>query len=259
MGSLMDLSSALANGEVLHALQSFDTHENKVERLPFSIRFASSEEDILKAVSVRQSAYARHVPHLAAQLSRPEPMDSDPEVSLMLVESKLDGRTLGTMRLQTNRSGPLALEGSITLPDKFQGVGLSEATRLGVVQDKIGRIVTTMLFKAYYMYCLNNGIEWMVITARSPMDKRYDSLLFEDVYPGRGYIPMRHVGDIPHRVMALNVALVRERWARIGHPLYNLIFLTNHPDIDVDQADRLPKFLHDFQCANSYWERRSHS
>lgn len=255
MGNLIDFPSTFSSDNALQALGLFDMSQNRVERLPFSIRFANGEEDLLKAVAVRQAAYARHVPHLAAQLSAPESMDSEPTAFVLLAESKLDGRPLGTMRLQSNLSGPLALESSVALPDNFRGAALSEATRLGVVQDKVGRVVTTMLFKAYYMYCLNMGIEWMVITARSPMDKRYDSLMFEDVYPDRGYIPMRHVGDIPHRVMALNVALVKERWARINHPLYNLIFRTNHPDIDVDQADRLPQFLHDFTSTSSYWGR----
>lgn len=90
----------------------------------------------------------------------------------------------------------------------------------------------------------------MVIAARSPMDKRYDALLMEDVFPDRGYIPMKHASNIPHRVMALDIATVKERWAEVNHPLYDLIYLTNHPDIDVDQSDNLPQFLHDFEYSS---------
>lgn len=223
------------------------TNDNKIERLPFTIRFARSEEDIQKAVSIRHSAYARHVPNFAERLKEPEPSDFEDGVSVLLAESKLDGRPLGTMRLQTNIFRPLALESSVTLPDRFKGSVLVEATRLGVTQEKIGRVVTTLLFKAYYMHCLNAGIDWMIITARSPMDKRYEALLMEDVFPERGYIPMSHVGDIPHRVMALDIATVKERWSRAGHPLYDLYCLTNHPDIDVDHANHLPQFLHDYE------------
>lgn len=259
MGSIVEFASVSSSSGAFQALQMLDRAENRVERLPFSIRVAHSEEDIAKVVAIRHAAYARHVPQLAAQLSEPESTDFSEGVSVLLAESKLDGRPLGTMRLQTNFAGPLALETSLALPEQFQHASLSEATRLGVVQENVGRTVTTMLFKAYYMYCLNMGIDWMVITARSPMDKRYDALMFEDVYPGRGYIPMRHVGDIPHRVMALNVALVKGRWARISHPLYNLIFLTNHPDIDVEQDNQLPQFLHDFEFKNSYQGRTAAS
>lgn len=220
---------------------------NNIERLPFTIRFARSEEDIQKAVSIRHSAYARHVPSLAERLKEPEPMDFEDGVSVLLAESKLDGRPLGTIRLQTNMFRPLALEGTVTLPDRFKGAVLVEATRLGVTQEKVGRVVTTLLFKAYLMHCFHERIDWMVIAARSPMDKRYEALLMEDVFPDLGYIPMKHASNIPHRVMSLNMATLKERWNSVNHPLYGLFFHTNHPDIDVGHANHLPQFLHDFE------------
>lgn len=243
-----NFSSVSLNNDVYQPLTPDLAMEgNKTERLPFSIRFAKDETEIRKAVSIRHSAYARHVPDLAARLKEPEPYDFEDGVSVLLAESKLDGRPLGTMRLQTNVFHPLALEGSVILPDQFKGAVLAEATRLGVTQERVGRVVTTLLFKAYLMHCMNAGIDWMVITARSPMDKRYEGLLMEDVFPGRGYIPMSHVGNIPHRVMSLEIATLKERWAQVNHPLYDLFFHTSHPDIDVGHADNLPQFLHDFE------------
>lgn len=232
---------------------------NKVERLPFSIRFARDEADIRKAVSIRHSAYARHVPELAQRLTEPESMDFEKGVSVLLAESKLDGRPLGTMRIQTNVFRPLALEGSVALPDRFKDAVLAEATRLGVTQEKVGRVVTTLLFKAYLMHCFNAGIDWMVIAARSPMDKRYGALLMEDVFPDMGYIPMKHASSIPHRVMSLDIATLKGRWAETNHPLYDLFFCTNHPDIDVDHADGLPQFLHDYTYINSGARRNAAS
>ena len=44
---------------------------------------------------------------------------------------------------------------------------------------------------------------------------------------------MRHVGNMPHRVMALKVSDVEPSWSVVGHPLYNLFFHVNHPDVDV--------------------------
>ncbi len=221
--------------------------DNKIERLPFTIRLARSEEDIQKAVSIRHSAYARHVPNFAERLKEPEPNDFDDGVSVLLAESKLDGRPLGTMRLQTNVFRPLALESSVTLPDRFKGSVLAEAARLGVTQERVGRVVKTLLFKAFYIHCLNVGIDWMVITARSPLDKHYESLLFEDVFPERGYIPMSHVGGIPHRIFAHEIATAGERWADVAHPLYDLYFHTHHPDIDVGQQASLPTYLHELE------------
>ncbi|MFY9327396.1 MAG: hypothetical protein WAO76_05165 [Georgfuchsia sp.] len=221
--------------------------KNKAERLPFSIRFAKNEEDILKAVSVRYSAYARHVPDLAERLMEPESSDFEDGVLVLLAESKLDGRPLGTMRLQTNQMRSLQLESSVELPSRFKGCVLAEASRLGVTQERVGRVVKTLLFKAFYMHCLNVGIDWMVITARSPLDRHYESLLFEDIYPDRGYIPMSHVGDIPHRVFAHEIATAGQRWAEVAHPLYDLYFHTHHPDINIGQKTKLPAFLQDLE------------
>lgn len=203
------------------------------ERLPFSIRIVRSEEELDKAVSIRHSAYGRHIPEVAALLEKAEASDSEPGSVVLLAESKLDGSPIGTMRIQTNRYRKLALEQSVELPSWLQGRSQAEATRLGVTNNRMGRLVKTALFKAYYQYCVLEEIEWMVITARSPLDRQYEALLFQDVYPGSGFTPMRHVGNIPHRVLSFNVEQAEVNWSQAKHPLYGFVFSTSHPDIDL--------------------------
>ncbi len=203
------------------------------ERLPFGIRIVRNEEDLDKAVSIRHSAYGRHIPAVAALLEKAETGDSEPGSVVLLAESKLDGSPLGTMRIQTNRYSKLALEQSVELPAWLQGKSQAEATRLGVTNNRMGRLVKTALFKAYYQYCVLEEIDWMVIAARSPLDRQYEALLFQDVYPGNDFTPMRHVGNIPHRVMSLCVELVEPNWGQAKHPLFGFFFHTSHPDIDL--------------------------
>ncbi len=207
------------------------------ERLPFSVRIVSNEADLEKAVSIRHSAYERHIPEVAALLDKPEATDIEPGSVVLLAESKLDGSPLGTMRIQTNRYRKLTLEQSLELPSWLQGKGQAEATRLGVIGNRMGRLVKTALFKAYFQYCVQEEIEWMVITARSPLDRGYEALLFKDVLPEGGFTPMRHVGNIPHRVLAFNVELAEFNWSQAGHPLYGFVFNTDHPDIDLCGRD----------------------
>lgn len=206
------------------------------ERLPFTVKLVTTEEEMNKAVSIRHSAYARHVPDFAEQLKRAESRDFEDGTVILLAESKLDGTPLGTMRIQTNQFAPLGLEQSVDLPDWLQGLNLAEATRLGVTETREGRVVKTFLFKAYYLYCLHAEIDWMVITARKPIDRQYDALLFHDVFGKNEYIPMSHVGNIPHRVMSFNVRLAEPNWRAASHPLYHLVFEVNHPDIDIGQV-----------------------
>jgi hypothetical protein len=208
----------------------------KAESLPFTIRVVSNAGDLEKAVRIRHAAYMRHVPAFAQALKMPERSDSEQGVVVLLAESKFDGSPIGTMRIQTNEFNPLTLEQSVTLPRSLANQRLAEATRLGVTQERVGRMVTTALFKAFFLYCQKQRIDWMVITARSPVDRHYDRLMFRDVDPEIGYIPFKHVGNMPHRVMSFEVGAAHDLWLSAQHPLFNFVFRTYHADIDVSAA-----------------------
>ncbi len=203
------------------------------ESLPFVVRCVRDEAELAKAVAIRRSAYGRHVPELAARFAAPEPGDLDGSSRVLVALAKLDGMPLGSMRYRTNQFQPLDLEQSVTLPADLRGRVLTEATRLAVSQAAVGRVVKAMLMKAMYLQCEAGGIETMVVTARHPMDRFYHWLLFEDVFPGGDYIPMAHVGMIPHRVMACDVVATKRRWQAVDHPWYSLFFEMQHPDIEL--------------------------
>jgi hypothetical protein len=222
------------------------------QKLPFTVRLVRSEEDLWKAVRIRHEAYSRHLPSFAESLKFPESTDGEGDVIVLLAESKLDGSPIGTMRLQTNREKPLPLEQSIELPEWLTKRRLGEATRLGVSGSSAGRLVTGALFKAGFQYCLQTGIEWIVVTARSPIDRQYDRLMFNDVYPGMGYVPVKHVNNVPHRIMAIEISQLEPRWAAANHPMHKFFFRTFHEDLllTVDLfSGKLPLFAQ--KSANS--------
>lgn len=203
------------------------------EILPFTVRVVRNAHDLSKAVDIRHHAYARHLPDFAESLKSPEAADTEDGVIVLLAESKLDGSPLGTMRIQTNEYAPLCLEQSITLPLWLKSQTLAEATRLGVTDGRGGRLITTVLFKAFYLYCKQQNVDWMVVTGRAPVDRMYDRMLFADVIPGMGYVPFSHVGNLLHRVMSLKVDAVEPSWAAAKQPLYDFFFHTSHPDIQL--------------------------
>lgn len=204
-----------------------------IERLPFSIRRVETEDDLLKAVRIRHAAYARHVPEFARSLVLPEAADYESDTIVLLAESKLDGTPLGSTRIRTNLFRPLSVEESIELPDWLQGRRSVEATRLGIDEGRTGRVVKMALIKACYMYCQQNDIEWSIATGRPTVARQYEQMLFVDVFPDQGPIPLQHVGNLPHRIMAFEIASFEARWAAARHPLYKFFFETRHPDIDV--------------------------
>lgn len=214
-----------------------------VERLPFTIKRVETAEDMRKAVQVRHAAYARHVPAFAATLLLPEASDYDDDSIVLLAESKLDGSPLGSTRIQTNLQGPLHLEQSIVLPESLRGVRLAEVTRLGIDEGRVGRLVKIALIKACFEYCEHHQIEHAIVTGRAPIDRQYEQLMFRDVFDDKAYVPLHHVGNIPHRVMAFEIATGEARWSAAGHPLLKFFKHTQHPDIDIGKklALHLPR------------------
>jgi hypothetical protein len=213
--------------------------------LPFSVQIVQSAEELEEAIQIRRSAYARHVPELAQTLSSPEPADFQPGSVVFLAKSKLDDSALGTARLQTNEFADLPMQASVELPSRFTSTRLCEVSRLGVQVGSIGRAVKVALVKALFEYCEATGIEYAMLAARSPVDRQYAQLMFEDVFPEAGFIPMRHAANLPHRVMHFEIATGEERWAAAKHPLLTYFRQTFHPDIRIDR-DVTPEQLHRF-------------
>jgi hypothetical protein len=227
------MNDAFVAGVMQQAIPGVQMRE---ERLPFTVRVVRGDEALHKAVAIRQAAYARHVPAFAAKLGAPEPNDHDQGSVVLLAESRLDGSPVGTMRIQTNRYRGLAVSQSVELPAWLKNKSMAEGTRLAVAQGQAGRVVKTTLFKSFFLYCQEANIEWMVIAARPPLDRQYEALMFEDLFPGQ-FIPMRHGNDIPHRVLAFDVCNAQARWNEAGHPLLDFMCHTYHPDIDLSAAD----------------------
>ena len=215
----------------------------KKEILPFTVRLVQNEYDLNRAIHVRHAAYARHVPEFAESLRQPEPADLDADTVILIAESKLDHSPIGTIRIQTNQFKALELEHSLPLPEWLQGHTQAEATRLGV-QGKEGRLVRAALSKAYFQFCQQHDIEWMVVTGRAPVDRDYERMQFKDVYPGMGYMQLKHVGNIPHRILALKVNSMRNQWLENQHPLYNFFFRTRHDDIDTGSRNNNISYMH---------------
>ena len=122
---------------------------------------------------------------------------------------------------------------SVALPMRLQEVRLIEASRFGVTHEAGADLVEMALFKACYLYCKQINVEWIVIAGRVPFDAYYEHLMFEDIFPGLGFIPLLHADSLPHRIMSLSVAMAEERWAAANHPNFDFHFRIRHPDIDL--------------------------
>ncbi len=78
--------------------------------LPFTIRVVRGDNALQNAVTIRQTAYGRHVSEFAAKLNSPEPKDHDRARWFCWQSPDWTASSLGTMRIQTYRHSDLAIE-----------------------------------------------------------------------------------------------------------------------------------------------------
>lgn len=208
-----------------------------VQPLPFVVRQACTADDLRRVAQLRANAYGRHLPAFSQSLRSIEAADLSADTVVLLAQSKADGRTIGTVRMQVNRERPLPLQASVALPASFvDGGPLIEATRLAVESGALGAQACSALLKSAMLHGMAAKAAWIIATARRPLDRVYRSLLFRDVFDQGQPLPMRHVGNLPHHILALPLGEVHALSG--GHRLAQYMFGTEHPDLLID-ASRL--------------------
>jgi hypothetical protein len=232
---IRSIDDAIRNREFLNQ-EKFQTNiHKKTELWPFVVKIVTTEQDLAKAVKLRHDAYAKHAPDMAAKFVDPEEADSRDIV--LLVESKFDGSALGTMRIYTNDASPLPIEEVIDIPAAMRGSRLAGASRLAVKGAGGGFMVKDALFKAFYLICQQLEVDYMVISARKPLDRMYEKLDFSDIGEKGALIELPYAANIPHRVMTAEVKTFYSRWSEKQHPLCDFIWNTTHPDMRVQLPD----------------------
>lgn len=217
---------------------SYERAQSEVTRpeatsLTFTIRIVRTEEHLVKAVEIRAQSYGRHHPEVAEQLKSAEIADRAPFSLVLLAESKADGTALGTLRIETNARGMLPVEQLLPAESPFSSKTIAFVTRLAVKGGFESSLVKLTLFKALHRYCLACQIDWIVVTARPPMDRQYLRLGFLDVYDEDTLVPIGWSNGIPMRLMALDTVSCEREWHRQAHPLYKFMFQDYCPDITI--------------------------
>jgi hypothetical protein len=205
--------------------------ESMTHLLPFWIAKAETDHEFQLAAKARQLAYGKHLPELGDQLSRPDEDDRSDEFAVLLAYAKLDGSCIGTVRIQISQQQPLALERSFSLPTALRRGRIAEISRLAIPARSNGLALRLMLIKAAYWYCRSNFVDRAFLCVRHPVDRQYRRFDLEDVLPSIEFIPMAHIGMIPHRIFWFDVCDIEARWLMNANPLHALYISTSHPDL----------------------------
>jgi hypothetical protein len=206
----------------------------RVERLPFRVRVVTTPQDLAKAVEIRASAYARHLPALGPALQVPEAEDLQPDVLVLLAERKFDGAPIGSLRLQSNVRRPLRLQGEAPPLEGLSSKRLVESTRLGVGAGPASKVVTATLIKAAYEVCRSVDVDYNVIGGRRSMAQFFRAMQFDEL--AGGPFPISFGNNIPHWIFVLPVAEFELRLQQARHWYYEYFARTEHPDIEIDWA-----------------------
>lgn len=201
--------------------------------LPFTVRLSKTYEDLAKVVQIRSSSYGRHVPEIGHLLASPESDDFRDDVLHLIVESKLDGSVLGSIRLQPNITRPLRIEGECEMPEKYQVPRKIELMRLGVKNGADGLSVNFAIYKACCEICYRCGFEYIFVAGRNPLNRLYKALQYEDVLDGET-VPLSYAAGIQHNIFALPVDKIHELCDKTYPTFRRFLCEEDHPDIDID-------------------------
>ncbi|MEI7445151.1 MAG: hypothetical protein WCK28_09705 [Burkholderiales bacterium] len=201
--------------------------------LPFTVRIVRTEEHLSKAVEIRAETYGRHHPDLAENLKAPEAADRAAFSLVLLAEAKDTGEALGTMRIETNTKSPLPIETVLPEESAYTSRTIAYVTRLGVYRGQFAQLVKLALFKALHRYCLACQIDWIVVGARSPMDRQFIKLGFSDVHAEGRMAIIASSGTVPARILSLETIRAEGLWRATEHPFYKFVFVDFTPDIQI--------------------------
>lgn len=219
-------------------LSEADASSLRSVELPFTVRLVRTEQHLSKAVQVRAQAFLKHAPRFGAQLVAPEPADRSPGNVVLLAESKSTGAPEGSVRLETNFNVRTEFERIIALPEFLSGKTLAQASRLGVRPGSGGPLVKIALIKAAYRYCLATQVDYVLVAARTPVDRDFLALGFKEVFSEPTLLKFPGQGDKFLRLFAFDVVAGERRWRRIKHPLYKFMVEEYHPDIEIFSSVR---------------------
>ena len=205
--------------------------DSTTQLLPFWIAQAKSDQELDLAAKARQVAYGKHLPEFGMRMATPDEHDKGDGFAVLLAYSKLDSSCIGTVRIQISENSSLALESSFQLPSGLRSGRIAEISRLAIPVSSNGLTLRLMLIKAAYWYCRANHVDRSFICVRHPLDRQYRRFDLEDVLPSAEFIPMQHIGMIPHRILWFDVNAIERRWLQNGNPLHTLYVSTSHPDV----------------------------
>ncbi len=200
---------------------------------PYSVRIVRTPDQLQAAVDVRYQAYSEKLQALASKVSQPGELDFKHGPVVLLAENRLTGAPVGTLRLNTGAT-ILEMLADIDLPDTIVRERVAFVSRMaviGMVQER--QLVRNLMQKAVFQLCIAKQLNRMLLLAVEPRERLFYRCGFSDVFvDGQARHPA-FLDRFPVKALYADTYSMERLWKEEGHPLYDFLFRTFHPEIEV--------------------------
>lgn len=200
---------------------------------PYTVRIVRKPDQLQLAVEVRYQAYSEKLQALAAKVRQPGPLDFSHGPVVLLAENRLTGEAVGTLRLNTGASFLSLLE-DIKLPPnivKERTAFVSRMAVTGTVQER--QLVRNLMQKAVFQLCIAKQLNRILLLAVEPRERLFYRCGFSDVFEDGGSRHPAFLDGFPVKALFADTYSMERVWRGEKHPLYDFLFRTFHPEIEV--------------------------
>jgi hypothetical protein len=200
---------------------------------PYTIRIVRKPDQLQSAIDVRYQAYSEKLQALASKVRQPGPLDFEHGPVVLLAENRLTGEPVGTLRLNTGPSF-LDLLRDMALPAnivKERTAFVSRMAVTGPVQER--QLVRNLMQKAVFQLCIAKQLNRILLLAVEPRERLFYRCGFSDVFPDGESRHPAFLDGFPIKALYADTYSMERLWRGEKHPLYEFLFRTFHPEIEV--------------------------
>lgn len=201
------------------------------------VRLVRTSDQMQKVVEFRRQAYARF-PSQDELMSKVEDADLDSSAVLVIAEDTQTGSVLGTTRVHCGSSYVLRRFPDLPMSAALRSERLCFVTRLAVnaPSTKLHAFVRSLLFKTCYQVCVASQTSEMLVVIHPRRTWQFRQIGFTSMSEDKSPVRLAALGFEPLIAMSANVANWGGTLSRLTSPLYDFIFSTFHPEIEVFQS-----------------------
>jgi hypothetical protein len=140
------------------------------------VRRAATSADLNKAFSIRWQGYKKY---FSDESQIVDGYDYADNCTLLLAIDE-DTNPVGTLRLLNSGFGPTEIESFISIESLLEPneMPFVEATRFSVPPHPLSREIKIALKKAFYLYCIANQVDTMLIWVRPSAAREHKLFLY---------------------------------------------------------------------------------